>query len=81
MSTSIPGHAQINALFLSRLDAESKDEILRSIADHYGITPQAAYDEVCQTDAEHLLDYMIEPLRGATYVLMQAHGMCLPGAV
>ena len=64
-----------NAVFLAVIDADSKAEILESIAKHYGISAQEAYDEVTDDEAEHLLDYMVEPMRSAASVLMQRHGM------
>ena len=67
--------AHRNAQFLSVIDSEAKALILESIADHYGINTQEVYDEVTDSEAEHLLDYMVEPMRSATLVLMQRHGM------
>ena len=61
--------------FLSVIDGDTKAAILGSIADHYGITVEKAYAEVAADDSEHLLDYMQEPLRSATSLLMQRHGM------
>lgn len=72
MATDTPN---TNVQFLSAIDAPAKAEILQSIADHYGITPEAAYEEVASGEAEHLLDYMIEPFRSAALVLMQRKGM------
>jgi hypothetical protein len=66
--------ANRNAQFLSKIDSEAKALILDSIAVHYGITPEEAYAEVADENAEHLLDYMIEPQRSATSVLMQRRG-------
>jgi len=67
--------ANRNKQFLSVIDGKAKALILESIAVHYGITSQEAYDEVTDTEAEHLLDYMVEPQRSAASVLMQCHGM------
>ena len=64
-----------NAQFLSVIDGDTKAAILEPIAGHYGITAEQAFAEVADEQAEHLLDYMIEPLRTATSVLMQRHGM------
>ncbi|MNG20791.1 hypothetical protein D3C84_1050760 [compost metagenome] len=64
-----------NVQFLSRIDSETKSSILQSIASHIGITPQEAYAEVAGEEAEHLLEYMVEPQRSATSALMQRHGM------
>ncbi|MNJ72542.1 hypothetical protein D3C77_692020 [compost metagenome] len=61
--------------FLSIIDAKAKALILGSIARHYGITAEQAYAEVTGDDAEHLLDYMVEPHRGAASVLMERHEM------
>lgn len=64
-----------NAQFLSVVDGDTKAAILESIAGHYGITAEQAFAEVADEQAEHLLDYMIEPMRTATSALMQRHGM------
>ena len=64
----------INANFLSTLRAGIQSGILGSIAGHYGINQEAAYAEVTDADAHHLLDYMVEPQRSATAVLMRQHG-------
>jgi hypothetical protein len=61
--------------FLSVIDSKTKAAILESIAVHYGKTPEVIYAEVTDGEAEHLLDYMIEPQRSATSVLMQRYGM------
>lgn len=67
--------ANRNAKFLSVVDAATKKAILESIAVHYGITTAEAYEEVVDEEAEHLLDYMVEPQRSATSVLMQRHSL------
>lgn len=64
-----------NAKFLAVIGSDAKDAILSSIAKHYGISAQAAFDEVTDESADHLLDYMVEPQRSATSVLMQAYGL------
>lgn len=64
-----------NAQFLSMIEPLAKAHILGAIVEHYGITPDQAFDEIAGQDAEHLLDYMVEPHRGAASVLMQRHGM------
>jgi hypothetical protein len=65
----------LNVQFLSVVDSDTKSSILKGIAEHYEITPVQAYDEVADPEAEHLLDYLVEPLRGATSLLMQRHGL------
>lgn len=62
------------AQFLTAIAAESREAILSSIAAHYGISSKDAYDEVTDPEAEELLDYMVEPARGATSILMRRHG-------
>lgn len=68
------GNEMNTAKFLETIDTEAKTLVLTSIANHYGITAQEAFEEVTDTEAEHLLDYMNEPYRAATSVLMQKHG-------
>ena len=67
--------ANRNAQFLAVIDGDTKTAILESIAVHYGITSEQAYAEVADEQAEHLLDYMVEPQRTAASVLMQRHGL------
>jgi hypothetical protein len=64
-----------NTHFLSAIDGNTRAEILDSIAAHYGITSEKAYAEVTGDQAEDLLDYLVEPLRGATSVLMRRRGL------
>lgn len=64
-----------NQQFLSVVGSDTRSSILKAIADHYNITPSEAYDEVTDVNAEHLLDYLEEPARSATSVLMQRHGL------
>lgn len=64
-----------NALFLNVIDGDTKTAILKAIGNHYGITPEEAFAEVTDDEAEHLLDYMVEPYRGAALVVMKRHGM------
>ncbi|MHD0644447.1 hypothetical protein ACYPKM_02270 [Pseudomonas aeruginosa] len=66
---------QPNAQFLALIPAESKEFILESIAKHYGTSKECIFEEVTGPEAEHLLDYMVEPERSVTLVLMRRHGM------
>ena len=66
-------NAEINRAFLAATDAKTKTAILESIAKHYGISQQNAFDEVVDDGAGHLLDYLVEPTRSAVSVLMQRH--------
>lgn len=67
--------AHQNAIFLSVIGAKARKEILDAIATHYNISAQEVLTEVSSEDAEHLLDYMVEPQRSAASVLMQRHGL------
>lgn len=69
-------HGASNARFLSVIDVETKEEIIRHIANHYRVAKNIIFEEVTNPAAESLLDYMIEPQRGSTYMLMQKHGYC-----
>ena len=70
-------HYEITKYFFSLTDAKSKLFILRTIVNNYGgkITTQEAEDEVTSEGSESLLDYLGEPVRSATRVLMQRHGL------
>jgi hypothetical protein len=59
----------------SVIPQKTKNEILDNIANHYGITREEAFEEVTDTDAEHLLDYVTGATRSATSVLMQRYGL------
>lgn len=65
----------LNKEFLAAIDSDTKAKILESIATHYGKTPEQIFAEVTGAQSEHLLDYMVEPLRSATSILMQKRGM------
>lgn len=67
-------HAQRTTAFLSGTTPQTKALILDNIANHYGITPQQAFEEVTDKDAESLLDYVTGPERAAASVIMQASG-------
>jgi len=62
---------KINKAFLAAIDSKTKADVLGNIAKHYGISPEEAYDEVVDDDAEHLLDYVAGPMRAAVSVLFQ----------
>ena len=63
-----------NEIFLDLIDDKAKSMILESIAHHYGTSVEEVIEEVQDSEAENLLDYMVEPQRSAAYVLMQRHG-------
>ncbi len=68
-------NAQINNAFLKATDSKTSGGILDSIAEHYGITQTEAKAEVTHDDAEHLLDYMVGPVRAAAHVIMKRYGL------
>jgi hypothetical protein len=72
-----PSNAAVNRAFLKAIDAATRNKILSSIGKHYGITANEAMAEVTDAEAENLLDYMVEPMRSATFVIMQRHGFGL----
>ena len=65
----------INRSFLSLVDEKTKLEILSSIAKDYGASNDEVYQELVNEEAELMLDYMLEPCRSATYILMQRHNL------
>ena len=67
-------NATINSRFLAATDTKTRGQILGAIAKHYGITQDQAFNEVIDEDAEHLLDYLTEPVRSAARVVMARHG-------
>jgi hypothetical protein len=60
--------------FFRVTDSETKASILEAIANHYGITPSEAEEEVTDFQAESLTDYLVGPIRDATQLLMKRHG-------
>jgi hypothetical protein len=64
--------------FLAKIDRDTRDGILRSIAAHYGCSTAMAYDAITDDEeAEHLLDYLTGSVRAATSVLMRRHGFSI----
>ena len=68
-------NAERNIAFLAATDAATEHEVLEAIAIHYGIDNDAARAEVTDADAEHLLDYLVGPIRSAVSVLMRRRGL------
>lgn len=65
--------ANRNEEFLSAVDSNARAAILNSIAEHYQVSTAEVLAEVTGDEAEDLLEYMVEPQRSATSVLMQRH--------
>lgn len=68
-------NAERTITFFHLTDAATREKVLKNIADHYGITPAEALDEVTDPEAEALLDYVTGPERAAVHALMQRHGL------
>lgn len=72
-------HADKNKRFLETvgnvLGNNLGNEILEAIATHYGISTSAALVEVTLDPAEHLCDYLVEPLRSRVAFNMSAMGL------
>jgi septum formation topological specificity factor MinE len=65
---------QRNSQFLNLLDKKTRDEIITSIAKHYGTGNDQILAELTENeDSHHLLEYMVEPMRTSTSMLMQQH--------
>jgi uncharacterized protein YfcZ (UPF0381/DUF406 family) len=73
--TAVPANALRTKEFLSAIKPEDKAAILKSIAKHYDRTSQVMLEEVTDAEAEHLLDYMVEPARSIASALMVQHGL------
>lgn len=67
----VASHGATTKAFLRKIDPKTKAEILANIAKHYGISPKEAEEEVTDADAENLLDYLTEPVRKGTSLLMK----------
>ena len=68
-------NAQKTLAFFAVTDAATKNDILRNIASHYGISSADALAEVTGSSAEHLLEYVTGPTRAAASLLMRRHGI------
>lgn len=69
---------QINKRFLESVDKKTSRSILDAIEVRYGVDRDEAIAELTSDEAWHLLDYLVEPQRSATSVLMQRHAFAMP---
>lgn len=67
-------NSRTTRLFLDSLDKETRNKIISAIAKHYETDAESILNEILHPEAEHLLDYLVGPERGATQILMQKHG-------
>lgn len=61
--------------FLDATDAKTRNDVLANVAENYGISKESAFSEITDPEAEHLLDYVTGPVRTATSLLMNRHGL------
>jgi hypothetical protein len=58
-------NGKVTNLFLKAVDLKTKNAILTNIANHYGITVNEAFEEITDSEAESLLDYVTGTTRAA----------------
>ena len=68
-------NAETTKTFFAKTDAATQADILKNIADHYGISSEEALAEVTDDEAESLLDYVTGPMRAATLALYYRHNL------
>lgn len=56
-----------NSKYLESIAENEKANILKEIANHYGISLEDAYEEVIDEDAENLYEYMVSGKRFEVY--------------
>jgi len=62
--------AQLNESFLLNLDGKTCNAITENIANHYGITEDEVFDEVCfNEEAHNIMDYITGDIRQAVSLL------------
>lgn len=66
-------NSAITQRFFALIDETTKNEIVSSIAENYGISRDEAMDELLDPEAENLLEYLTGSVRLATSALMQRH--------
>ena len=71
MTTTNLNNGKINKLFLLTLDQRLYNEIVGSMANHYGISINEAADELFDEEAENILEYLQGNIRSACNVLFQ----------
>ena len=76
-TTAQINNGKINELFLSTLDGKTYQEIVGSMANHYGITIDQATDELIDEDAENILEYLQGGVRRGCSALFQKFKLSL----
>jgi len=54
---------KVNEAFLSTLDNRTFLTVIRNIANHYGISEDEVLEEVCDNEAENIMDYITGSIR------------------
>ena len=70
MTTQI-NNGKINEAFLMTLTESLYQQIVGSMAKHYGISIDSATEELIDSDSENILEYLTGEIRTATSVLFQ----------
>jgi hypothetical protein len=56
----------LNEKFLTSLNKEVKNTILKNVSNHYHIDTNEAYQELIHEEAENILEYLTNDVRSAT---------------
>lgn len=58
-------NSSVTVDFLMSIDGSLKNAILKNIANHYGITETEAWEEITDSEAENIMDYVTDEIRPA----------------
>ena len=61
-----------NKSFLNKVSEDTKGLILKNVANHYGITTEAAYFELIDDEAENILEYITGDLRAVIHTIYKS---------
>jgi hypothetical protein len=71
MINQLKNNGKINEAFLLTLDGKTYQEIVGSMAKHYGISIDQATDELIADEAENILEYLQGGVRKGCSALFQ----------
>jgi hypothetical protein len=60
---------KVNEAFVSTLDNRTFFKVISNIANHYGISQEEALEEVCDNEAENIMDYITGSIRQSVSLL------------
>jgi hypothetical protein len=60
---------KVNEAFVSTLDNRTFLTVISNIANHYGISEDEALEEVCDNEAENIMDYITGSVRQSVSLL------------